>query len=284
MVGRTITPIQEFGRLPQFPDFPPRYDMQPFLHLHQHAIQSALDCHFKRAANPAVVGSQIPVSASLSARGDIRIPNLMVAFGIDCDLMIRQWGYEIERQGKAPDFALELAPPEPRPPGAAFEMPPHPNGLVNFAEHRLDYERYGTLEYWQLDPGGVQLHDAALAGDRMLDGRYVPIAITSMEDGALWGYSEALELYICWEDRVLRFYDPMIGEYLRTHSEVVAENRMAEGCATDSDVNLVARYRAATKAARAKVEAASRLSGKARIATLEAEVRRLRRRARSSTS
>ena len=35
-----------------------------------------------------------------------------------------------------------------------------------------DYGRFGVGEYWRFDPSGGEYHDAALAGDRLVDGRY----------------------------------------------------------------------------------------------------------------
>ena len=34
-------------------------------------------------------------------------------------------------------------------------------------------------------------------------------------DGILKGYSPALRLSLCWDNEMLRFYDPERGEYLR---------------------------------------------------------------------
>ena len=68
-------------------------------------------------------------------------------------------------------------------------------------------------------PSGGLYHDAALAGDRLADGRYEPIAVATMPDGELRGYSEALGLFLCWDGGLLKFYDPARGEYLPTLSE-----------------------------------------------------------------
>ena len=47
---------------------------------------------------------------------------------------------------------------------------------------------------------GGDFHDVALVGDRLADGSYKSIAVEMLEDGHLRGYSEALGLYVCWED------------------------------------------------------------------------------------
>ena len=98
-------------------------------------------------------------------------------------------------------------------------------GRADYTEKRADYERYGVGEYWRFDPSGGEYHDAALAGDRLVDGEYEPIEIEALDEGRLRGYSEALGLYVCWEEGMLRFFDPVAGSYLRSH-----EGRCGSGC------------------------------------------------------
>ena len=179
-------------------------------------------------------------------------------------------GYAIDRQGKAPDFALEVASPT--------------TGRVAYTDKRLDYERFGIAEYWRFDPSGDEYHDAALAGDSLVEGKYEPIAIDTLQEGMLRGYSEALGLYVCWEDGRLRFFDPVTESYLRSHEEDVtrAEEEHAG--------RLAAQARAGTAEARAEEERANRMAAQARaeeeragrvaaeahLEGLEAELRRLR--------
>ena len=158
------------------------------------------------------------------------------------DLMEEQRGYAIDRQGSAPDFVLEVASPT--------------TGRADYTDKRLDYERFGVREYWRFDPSGGQYHDAALAGDRLVEGVYQPIDIEELGEDRLRGYSEALGLYVCWEEGMLRFFDPGTDTYLRTHEE--------------------SETRAETAEARAQEEAVARRSAEARAAELEAELRRLR--------
>ena len=214
--------------------------MQNWLYLYETSIVTSLAIHF--ADEPDVtVACEVPVGPSVSVRGDVRIPDLSVMRG-GRELMEAQRGYALDRQGRAPDFVLEVASPT--------------TGRVDYTEKRRDYERYGVLEYWRFDPSGGEYHDAALAGDRLVDGVYQPIDIEEMDEGRLRGYSEALGLYVCWEEGMLRFYDPVTESYLRSHEESEA--------------------RAETAEARAQEEAAARRSAEARAAELEAELRRLR--------
>ena len=43
------------------------------------------------------------------------------------------------------------------------------------------------------------------------------LAVEILGDGRLHGYSEALGLYVCWEDGELRFFDAVTKNYLRSH-------------------------------------------------------------------
>ena len=47
-------------------------------------------------------------------------------------------------------------------------------------------------------------------------------------DGILKGYSPALRLSLCWENEMLRFYDPESGEYLRNFEAEQAARERAE--------------------------------------------------------
>ena len=79
----------------------------------------------------------------------------------------------------------------------------------DYTQKREDYAAFGIPEYWRFDPTGGRRYDAALAGDRLVDGAYQPIEIHgASDDRNLWGRSEALNLTLCWEDGRLRWWDP----------------------------------------------------------------------------
>ena len=241
MTSKATTLTQEEGKLERFPEYPPRDDMQNWLYLYETAVVTTLAIHYAGEPN-VTVASEVPVGPSLPVRADVRIPDLMFVRDGDRELMELQRGYAIDRQGKAPDFVLEVASPT--------------TGRADYTDKRTDYERFGVGEYWRFDPSGGEYHDTALAGDLLVDGVYQPIAIEMLSDDRLRGYSEALGLYVCWEDGMLRFFDPGTESYLRSHNEDEARATSAEA-------------RAGTAEARAEI-------AEARMAEMEDELRRLR--------
>ena len=204
MTSKATTLTQERGEQERFPEYPPRDDMQNWLHLYETAVVTTLSIHYAGEPN-VTVASEVPVGPSLPVRADARIPDLMVVRDGDRALMEEQRGYAIDRQGKAPDFVLEVASPT--------------TGRADYTDKRRDYERFGVTEYWRFDPSGGEFHDAALAGDRLVDGVYEPIVIETLDDDRLRGYSDVLGLYVCWEAGMLRFFDPGTESYLDTHEE-----------------------------------------------------------------
>ena len=242
MTSKTTTLRQEAGRLERFPEYPPRDDMQNWLYLYNPGVLNSLDIHLKKTLPGATVMCEIPIARTLPARGGVRIPDLAVVLDGDRALIEEQWGYEIDRQGKAPDFVLEVASPT--------------TGVVDYTDKRLDYERFGVTEYWRFDASGGRFHDAPLAGDKLVDGKYIPIEIVIESDGRLWGYSEVLGLELWWDDRMLRFRDPETGQFLWTPEETDAAYWAAES--------------------RADEERAAREDAEARLAEMESEMRRLR--------
>ena len=252
MTSKTTALTQVREDLERFPDFPPRDDMQNWFYIHESAVGSALAIHLPNA----IVVSEVPVTPSRPRGNDVWIPDLLVSFDSDLALLREQNGYVIDSQGKAPDFVLEVASPT--------------TGEVDYTDKREVYERFGVAEYWRFDPSGGEYHDAALAGDRLVDSVYEPIEIEVLGEGRLRGHSEALGLYLCWEEGILRFFDPLTESYLRSHEEDVG--RAAE----EQAGRMVAEARAGTAEVRAEREEAARLAAEARMAELEEELRRLR--------
>ena len=262
MTSQTTILTKEAGRLERFPEYPPRDDMQNWLHLYERSVPTMLPIYFANQPN-IIVACEVPVSPTLPVREDVRIPDLLFVRDGDRELMIEQRGYAIDRQGKAPDFVLEVAS--------------HSTGIVDYTDKRADYERFGIGEYWRFDPSGGEYHDVALAGDRLVGGVYEPIEIEALGDGRLRGYSEPLGLYVCWEEGRLRFFDPVTENYLRTYedAEARAEEERTERAAAESRAH-TAENRAEDAEALAAQERSERLAAESRAAELEDELRRLR--------
>ena len=262
MTSKTTSLTKGAGKLERFPEYPPREDMQNWLYLYETSVLTSLAIHFTDEPN-VTVASEVPVGPGLPVRDDARIPDLLLVRDGDRALMEEQRGYAIDRQGKAPDFVLEVASPT--------------TGRADYTDKRLDYERFGVSEYWRFDPSGGEYHDAALAGDLLVVGKYEPIAIETLQEGMLRGYSEALGLYVCWENGRLRFFDPRTEGYLRSHDEERAESMATQARAEEERAGrLAAQARAAAAEARAEEERASRVAAEAHLEELEAELRRLR--------
>ena len=128
-------------------------------------------------------------------------PDCYLALGVDA-LAIRQRRLYLPWEvGKPPDFALEVSSES--------------TGRQDVVGKRRIYAQIGIPEYWRFDPTGGQFHGQPLAGDRLVNGVYQPIALTTEPDGVLKGYSPILGLSLCWHDQRLYFYDPATGSYLR---------------------------------------------------------------------
>ena len=194
-----------------FPVFPSRGDMQNPIYLHRPGHLAALSRYFGSPETTLVLG-EVPVGRYLRQRRGLRVPDLLIAFGVDPARIIAHRGYSIEEWGKPPDFVLEIASENTA-----------ENDVTN---KRDDYADFGIPEYWRFDPSGGEYYGTELAGDRLVDGLYQPIGITVTDDGRSRGHSEVLGLDLCWEAGQLRWYDPATGAYLLTFDEE-AEARLA---------------------------------------------------------
>ncbi len=248
--------------LDMFPDFPPRDDMQNFLHLYRPSHPSMLPRHF---CNPdtTVIGGEVPVAWRPSRRQGVRIPDLLIAFNVNFAALIDRNGYAIEEQGKPPDFVLEVASKT--------------TGFTDYTRKREDYAAFGIPEYWRFDPTRGQYHNAPLAGDRLVDGVYQPIEIIQTNEQRYWGHSGVLNLSLCWENGQLRWWNPGTGRYLETHDEEADARIAAESRAEEAESRAGReRARAEEAESRAGRERARAEESESRARELEAELRRRR--------
>ena len=193
--------------LAAFPEYPPRGDMNNPIFLHEPSHMRSIAIHFGNYESTFVL-SEVPISPYATIRRENRKPDLIVTFDCDRDLLIRQKGYSILAQGKPPDFVLEVASES--------------TGVVDYTDKRRDYAACGIPEYWRFDPSGGFFHEVALAGDRLVEGKYEPIEIQVVGDRTYRGYSEVLGLWVYWDERQLRWFDPKSEQFLRTHDEEYA--------------------------------------------------------------
>ena len=255
--------VEPAPQVAPYPDPPKRDDMQNVIYLDDPTIVGALRERFGNR-DTTLIG-EIRLGPSLSVPKDTRVPDLMVAFNCDVAQAREDNGYSLESQPHPPQFVLEVASVS--------------TGVVDYTEKRADYERYGVGEYWRFDPTGGDYHDASLAGDKLVDGRYEPIAIEWLDAEHGWGYSPALGLYVCWEREELRFYDPAAERYLRTLYEHSAERRAEAAGRRRAEARAEAeaeRRRQAAEARRraeAQAEAEAEARRRAEAARADAEAR-----------
>ncbi len=198
--------------------------------------------------------------------GNARVaPDLFIAFGVPA-AAIREnlpnfWLWET---GKAPDFAIEVASKS--------------TAANDLGHKRRLYERLGISEYWRFDPSpGAEFYGQPLAGDRLMDGRYIPCELRVSPEGQMRGHSELLSLDFYWDETAgFDVLDPATG---RTIDPMVA---IAERADTERDARLAAEVQRDTErdarlAAEVQrdTERDARLAADARVRRLEAEIRRL---------
>ena len=219
--------------LPDPPRREPDESMTSSKHLHLPGNSHHLLQHL---GNPdsTLVGAELYITMMperrLPSGAYRRVPDLIVAFGVDPAAYYASNGYVVQEQGKPPDFVLEVAS--------------RSTADTDTGDKRIDYEALGITEYWRFDETG-EYHGARLAGDRLVDGRYEPIAIEELPGGVLQGYSEALNVHLRWEQGVLGWHDPATGEHIATFE---------------------------SERARADAERQGRLAAEARVRELEARL------------
>ena len=204
-----LSPAPPLG---EFPDPPPREDMQNINYLHKPSHLTALELHF--VGRDAIVTGEVPLGWRAGRGVDFVVPDLLIAFDADSSVLKAQNGYCIHHQGKPPDFVLEIASKT--------------TSGNDESGKRGKYAGYGVPEYWRFDDTGGDYYQAALAGDRLEDGEYQPVPVMESSWARIRGYSAALNLYICWEYGYLRFYDPARQRYLPSHQEEQAARLAAE--------------------------------------------------------
>ncbi len=185
---------------------------------------------------------------------NVRIsPDIYLAFGVDARAIRPRKLYLPWEVGKPPDLAIEIASES--------------TARVDVRRKPTIYARIGVREYWRFDPTGGRYHGRPMAGERLVDGVYQPIELTTEPDGVLKGYSAVLGLSICWDEGWPRLYDPATRTYLENWRQMAAARQTAEA---ERDSAL----------ARELVAEAERDAARAGEQQAQAEVERLRERLR----
>ena len=177
-------------------------------------VGAALDCYFQARDDVYVVGNLL-LYYQEGDPGKSVSPDLMVVFGTPKHI---RSSYRLWEEPKAPDFVLEIASESTH--------------RIDRGEKRNIYASMGVVEYWQCDPAGGYL-DPQLLGFRLVEGRYVPISVTTTEGDMLEGRSDVLGLELRLTSgapvrEALRFFDPVRGEPLRSLREEQAVRQALE--------------------------------------------------------
>ncbi len=218
-------------RLPDPPECP-EDKMTSFDHLTINGNAHYLALHLGRPETTLVAGDRYLVVRPTRNLAGSRYPDLLVAFEVDPVLYKESNGYIIAEQGKPPDFVLEVASES--------------TGGVDVGAKREDYAALGIAEYWRFDETETgRHHGTRLAGDRLVDGEYVPIPIDELPDGSLQGYSAALRLSLRWQRGQLVFYDPETEQRIATFED---ERARADAAESRADAERQARTIAGARA------------------------------------
>ena len=220
MTTRTFPVSEAVRRTPyNFPDAPPKEDVNDYLFLSVPGYPPALIRHLGHGDSTAVMaGIYISQELPTTQRG-LLYPDLLIAFDIDMEAIIARKGFVISEQGKPPDFVLEVGS--------------ETTGRRDVGVKRDGYAALGISEYWRFDPSGGRYHrspsmpGAALAGDRLVNGQYEPIPVHQTDEGDYRGHSPILNLEMRWESGRLLWFDPVSQLYLPSYDEAidVAEGR-----------------------------------------------------------
>ncbi len=149
----------------------------------------ALSRYFRGRLKNLFMDTNIPIRYDPGNRRVFIAPDICVSFDVDM-LAIRDTdsdSYDMWEMGKPPEFVLEVASPS--------------TYRKDLYEKPDIYAYLGVDEYWMFDPRGGELYGQALAGYRLVDGRYEPIETTPNEQGFDSGYSDALGIRLCAVER-----------------------------------------------------------------------------------
>ena len=146
-------------------------------------------------------------------------PDVFAVFGANGNHRRDSW--IVWREGKTPDFVLEVA---------------SPGTWEHDASGKRDiYAAMGITEYWRFDPRG-EYFVPELIGEQLYGGEYRPLPLHTDSEGILRGHSALLGLDICVRPGLeLRLYDPAAGQWLLTPEEGYTQYRETEAALRASE-------------------------------------------------
>ena len=209
LISPPAEPSALLGMLPDPPKNGDKMNQEPIAS----GVRETLRVHFADRPDVFAGGEGYLRRDTRDSEGWV-VPDCIVAFGVNPAAIRARNGYVISEVGKPPDFALEIASES--------------TGRADYTRKRARYEELEVPEYWRFDATGGRYHDRPIAGDVLVDGLYRPIEIVREPSGLLWGRSAVLGLDLCWDEGLLRLYDPAAGEYLRSLQDADAGRRAAE--------------------------------------------------------
>ncbi len=235
-------------------------------------VVSTLETHFENVPNSKVNGNTFIYYREGDPRRSVS-PDCYVALHLSEDAAAsieRNNVYLLWEVGKAPDFVLEIGSES--------------TARNDMTRKRTLYAELGVQEYWRYDASGGDFYDEPLVGETLLDDEYVRLEQSSDEEGRLWSHSAVLNLDLCWDEGVLRFWDPVANVWLLNHREehegrlqAEAESmQQREGRLQERAGRLQEREGRLREQEARLQEREERLTAEARIAELEAELRRYR--------
>ena len=173
--------------------------------------------------------------------GNARVqPDLFIAFGVDAAaIRVNLPNFWIWETGKVPDFVMEVASPS--------------TAANDLGRKRELYERLGVAEYWRFDPTGGDLYGQPMAGDRLVEGRYLTCQLITAADGTIRGRSELLNLDFSWNGGDFDILDPSTGS---TIDPMATVQETLQAALAERDKAQTERDTAQVRAARAEAEAA----------------------------
>ena len=197
--------------------------------------------------------------------GNARVqPDLFIAFGVDAATIRENLpNFWIWETGKVPDFVMEVASPS--------------TAANDLGRKRDLYARLGVTEYWRFDPTGGDLYGQPLAGERLIEGRYVAFDLDRRPDGSHLSHSPLLNVDFYWDEAGFDVLDPATGKTIHPLEVAVEALQSAVEARQSMEIERnEARSLAEQSEARAEQSEARANQAETRAEQAEAEATRLR--------